>query len=59
MRETKEQSEQQFESIKMEITPFRDFAARLENENGERVKAAEEEKEVDEPAESESIRESI
>jgi hypothetical protein len=43
----------------MEITPFRDFAARLENENEERVQAAEEEKEVNEPAASESIRESI
>ena len=44
----------------MEITPFRDFAARLENENEQRLQAtAEELKELNEPPKSESIRESI
>lgn len=47
----------------MEITPFRDFAARLENENEQRMQAAmaetEEVKEGNEVARSESIRESI
>jgi len=44
----------------LEITPFRDFAARLENENEQRLQASTgERKENNGPDESESIRESI